>query len=48
MTEAIKNIINKFEIGYVFTSNEFPQTKTSPIYVNRVLGNFVKESYIKK
>jgi len=48
MTEVIKNIIDKFENGYVFTSDEFPQTKTSPIYVNRILGNFIKEGYIKK
>ena len=48
MTEEIKNIIDKFNNGYVFTSDEFPQTQNSPIYVNRILGGFVKEGYIKK
>ena len=48
MIEKLKRIIKKFDNGYVFTADEFPQTKTSPIYVNRILGNFVKEGYIKK
>ena len=48
MITAIKSIINKFENGYVFTSDEFPQTRKSPIYVNRILGNFVKDGFIKK
>jgi predicted transcriptional regulator of viral defense system len=48
MTEKIKSKIDKFDNGYVFTADEFPQTKTSPIYVNRILGNFLKEGYIKK
>jgi len=48
MINKIKNIIEKFDNGYVFTADEFPQTRNSPIYVNRILGNFVKEGYIKK
>jgi len=48
MVKKLKSIIDKFDNGYIFTSDEFPQTKTSPIYVNRILGNFVKEGYIKK
>ena len=48
MIEKLKNKINKFNAGYIFTADEFPQTKTSPIYVNRIFGNFVKEGYIKK
>ena len=48
MSTKIKNIIEKFDSGFVFTADEFPQTQNSPIYVNRILGDFVKEGYIHK
>ena len=48
MTNTIKTIIEKLDNGYVFTADEFPQTQSSPIYVNRILGRFVKNGYIKK
>jgi len=48
MIDKIKNRIEKFDSGYVFTTDEFPQTLNSPIYVNRILSGFVKEGYIRK
>ena len=48
MINKIENIIGKFDNGYVFTADEFPQTQNSPIYVNRILGRLVKDGFIKK
>lgn len=48
MTETIKNIINKFELGYVFTVSDFPMTAENPKSVSKVLNNFVMTGYLRK
>ena len=48
MTNTIKNIIDKFELGYVFTINDFPMTVENPKAVSKTLNHFVESGYLRK
>jgi hypothetical protein len=48
MIDDIKNTIDRFESGNVFTSSEFEITAKNPTAVNRILSKFVAEGYLRK
>ena len=48
MTDEIKNIINKFELGYIFTVTDFPMTADNPKTVSKMLNHFVATGYLRK
>jgi len=48
MTDIIKNIIDKFELGYVFTVCDFPMTVENPKTVSKILNHFVTTGYLRK
>ena len=48
MTDSIKNIIDKFELGYVFTVSDFPMTVENPKTVSKILNHFVTTGYLRK
>lgn len=48
MTDTIKNIIDKFELGYVFTVSDFPMTVENPKAVSKILNHFVSIGYLRK
>ena len=48
MTDNIKNIIDKFELGYVFTVTDFPMTVENPKTVSKILNHFVATGYLRK
>jgi hypothetical protein len=48
MTDAIKEIINKFESGYVFTVSDFPMAVENPKSVSKILNHFVGTGYLRK
>lgn len=48
MTEDIKNIVDKFELGYVFTVSDFPMTAENPKSVSKILNHFVATGYLRK
>ena len=48
MKDAIKNIIDKFELGYVFTVTDFPMTVENPKTVSKILNHFVAIGYLRK
>lgn len=48
MTENIKNIIDKFELGYIFTVSDFPMTVENPKSVSKILNYFVATGYLRK
>ncbi|MGI6393718.1 MAG: DUF6088 family protein [bacterium] len=48
MTDTIKNTIDKFELGYVFTINDFPIIAKNPKTVSKTLNYFVKTGYLRK
>ncbi|MDR1759686.1 MAG: DUF6088 family protein [Fibrobacter sp.] len=48
MTDEIKNIIDKFELGYVFTVTDFPMTAENPKTVRKILNHFVATGYLRK
>ena len=48
MTENIKNIIDLFELGYVFTINDFPMAVENPKAVSKTLNHFVETGYLRK
>ena len=48
MTDTIKNIIDKFELGYVFTVSDFPMTVENPKAVSKILNHFVATGYLRK
>ena len=48
MTDKIKNIIDKFELGYVFTVTDFTMTKENPKIVSKILNHFVATGYLRK
>ncbi|MDL2227558.1 DUF6088 family protein [Odoribacter sp. OttesenSCG-928-L07] len=48
MTNDIKNIIEKFELGYVFTITDFPMAEENPKGVSKILNNFVATGYLRK
>jgi hypothetical protein len=48
MADTIKNTIDKFETGYIFTVNDFHITVENPKKVNKILNEFVATGYIRK
>ena len=48
MPDSLRNIIDKFELGYVFTADSFSTEVGVPVEVARILNNFVREGYLRK
>lgn len=48
MTETIKNITDKFELGYVFTISDFAVAVENSKAVSKTLNNFVETGYLRK
>jgi hypothetical protein len=48
MIDTIKNTIDKFETGYIFTVNDFSATAESPLKVIKTLNHFVASGYLRK
>ena len=48
MTDTIKNIIDKFELGYIFTVSDFPMTVENHKTVSKILNHFVATGYLRK
>jgi len=48
MTDIVKNIIDKFETGYIFTVEDFPMSVESPKNVSKILNHFVAIGYLRK
>jgi predicted transcriptional regulator of viral defense system len=48
MIDTIKNTINKFPLGYIFTTNDFPISEKNPKGVNKVLNDLTAEGYLSK
>jgi hypothetical protein len=48
MTGNIKTIIDKFELGYIFTVTDFPMTVENPKTVSKILNHFVVTGYLRK
>ncbi|MCZ2222682.1 MAG: DUF6088 family protein [Chitinophagales bacterium] len=48
MTDTIKNSIEKFELGYVFTVSDFPITTENAKTISKILNNFVATGYLRK
>lgn len=48
MTDTIKNIIDKFELGYVFTITDIPMAAEDPKGVSKILNHFVATGYLRK
>jgi hypothetical protein len=48
MLDTIKNTIDKFPLGFIFTSNDFPMTAGDPKRVNKILNDFVTKGYLRK
>jgi hypothetical protein len=48
MIDTIKNTINKFPLGYIFTTNDFPISVKNPKGVNKVLNDLVADGYLAK
>jgi len=48
MTDTIKNTIDKFELGYVFTVTDFPTAVENPKTVSKILNHFVATGYLRK
>ena len=46
MSDSLRNIIDKFELGYVFTVDSFSAEVGVPVEVARILHNFVREGYL--
>jgi hypothetical protein len=48
MTDTIKNIIDKFELGYVFTVTDFTISVEYPKNISKTLNHFVTTGYLRK
>ena len=48
MTDTIKNNIDKFELGFVFTINDFQMAVENPKAVSKTLNHFVETDYLRK
>ncbi|MDR1199332.1 MAG: DUF6088 family protein [Prevotellaceae bacterium] len=48
MTAAIRNAINKFPLGEVFTITDFPETAKNPKGVSKILNDLVAEGVLRK
>jgi len=48
MTDTIKNTIDKFEAGYVFTADDFSTTVEEAKAASKILNHFVTTGYLRK
>ncbi|MDR1583335.1 MAG: DUF6088 family protein, partial [Prevotellaceae bacterium] len=48
MIDTIIDIIDKFPLGYIFTTNDFSISVKNPKGVNKVLNDLVAEGYLAK
>ena len=48
MTDTVKNIIDKFELGFVFTVSDFPITAKNAKTISKILNDFVATGYLRK
>jgi len=48
MIDTIKNTIDKFELGYVFTIDDFSISVEKPKEVSKILNHFVATGYLRK
>ncbi|KAA6318511.1 hypothetical protein EZS27_031489 [termite gut metagenome] len=48
MTDTIKNTINKFPLGFIFTTSDFPAAAENPKQVNKILNTFVAEGFLRR
>jgi hypothetical protein len=48
MQDIIKNMIDKFDRGYVFTANDFSEIGGKPAEIARTLNNLANEGYMCK
>jgi hypothetical protein len=48
MIDSVKNIIDKFETGYVFTVDDFSTTVQEAKRVGKILNRFVETGYLRK
>jgi hypothetical protein len=48
MYDTVKNIIDKFEAGYIFTTDNFYKTVNEAKIVNKTLNHFVTTGYLRK
>jgi predicted transcriptional regulator of viral defense system len=48
MIDNIRNTIDRFPLGFVFTSDDFPVTVDNPKGVNKALNKFVENGYLRK
>jgi hypothetical protein len=48
MIDTIKDTIDKFPLGYIFTTNDFSISVKNPKGVNKVLNDLVAEGYLAK
>lgn len=48
MIDTIKKIIDKFELGYVFTVSDFPITAENAKTIDKILNDFVAIGYLRK
>jgi hypothetical protein len=48
MIDIIRNTINKFELGYVFTADDFSMEVNNPCEASRLLNNLVREGKLRK
>ncbi len=48
MPDNIKNIIDRFESGYIFAESDFLKTVSSPKNISKILNSFVATGYLRK
>ncbi|MDL2222024.1 DUF6088 family protein [Parabacteroides sp. OttesenSCG-928-N08] len=48
MVNSIKSIVDKFELGYVFTITDIPMAVGNPKAVSKILNHFVATGYLRK
>jgi hypothetical protein len=48
ITDIVKNTIDKFQIGFVFTAVDFQISETHPNKVGKILNDFVAKGYLRK
>jgi len=48
MTDNVKNMIDKFEAGYIFTADDFSTTVNEAKTVSKILNHFVTTGYLRK
>jgi hypothetical protein len=48
MIDSVKNMIDKFETGYVFTADDFSATVNEAKNAGKILNHFVSTGYLRK